>query len=89
MSLPTYPLCFPEWDPIGDLLSYGLYWRVDEEHITPIEHIPNALVSESRRKSCPGRRRGQPHAQVHSGPLIGERRLTKRIGWVTRPSRPR
>ena len=30
----------PEWDVIGNPLSYGLYLRPAQEHITPVEHIP-------------------------------------------------
>jgi hypothetical protein len=54
-----------EWDLIGNLLSYGLYLGRGQEHITPIEHIPDVLVSEWQRKSCRRRRIGQTDAQVH------------------------
>lgn len=47
MSLPIYPLCFPEREQSGKLRSYGLYRRVDEEHITPIQRIPETSFTRS------------------------------------------
>ncbi len=34
------PLCFPEWEPSTNLVTYGLYRPSSQEHITPIERIP-------------------------------------------------
>jgi hypothetical protein len=33
------PLCFPEWELIENLLSYGLYRRSIQEHTSPIERM--------------------------------------------------
>ena len=44
ISLPTKPLCFPEWELIGNVLTYGLYRRLGQEHITPIGRTPTAEV---------------------------------------------
>jgi len=37
-------LCFPEWDPSTNRVTYRLYRRLSEEHITPIERIPEQVV---------------------------------------------
>jgi hypothetical protein len=34
------PLCFREWDPSTNWVTYRLYRRLSQEHITPIERIP-------------------------------------------------
>ena len=38
-------LCFPEWDPRTNRVTYRLYRRRIPEHITPIEHIPDVTDS--------------------------------------------
>jgi hypothetical protein len=45
-------LCFPEWDSRTNLVTYRLYRRSSQEHITRIERIPDSLdhpVSSSIR----------------------------------------
>jgi hypothetical protein len=44
----------PQWELIGEVLSYGLYWRQVREHITPIERIPESAPNgRSRRRDNP------------------------------------
>jgi hypothetical protein len=35
-------LCFSEWEPSTNRVTYGLYRRLHQEHITPIERIPKS-----------------------------------------------
>jgi hypothetical protein len=41
------PLCFPEWDPSTNRVTYRLYWPPNQEHITLIERIPDLLPEGS------------------------------------------
>jgi len=50
MSLDGYivgPPCFPEWDLIGNVITHGLYPRRTQEHMIPIERIPDRPVAMS------------------------------------------
>ena len=44
------PLCFPEWYPSTNPVTYRLYRPFDQEHITPIERIPD--LAARRRWLC-------------------------------------
>jgi len=70
------PLCFPEWDVIGNALSYGLYRRLGQEHITPIERIPDLPLITSRQ------------AQRQGVPARGCRRLKPQPGVSRRLTTP-
>jgi hypothetical protein len=42
MTQPIYPLCFREGDPRTNRVTYRLYRCLSQEHITPIERIPDS-----------------------------------------------
>jgi hypothetical protein len=43
---PDLTAVLPEWDPIGNRVSYGLYRRYAQEHITRLERIPDRPIFE-------------------------------------------
>jgi hypothetical protein len=67
ISLLMSPLCFPEWDVIGNPISYGLYQRRRFEHITPIDHIPLERPRPSRERLT----------MTSSGPIAGPEVITE------------
>jgi hypothetical protein len=56
------PLCFPEWEPGTNRLTYRLYRRRNQEHITPIERIPESVPNgRSGRRDNPKTKRLGEH----------------------------
>lgn len=51
MSPPIYPLWFSEWNLIKNPSTHGLYRRPSQEHITPIELIPDSAPSRVTRQA--------------------------------------
>lgn len=54
-----YALCFLAWDPSTNRVTYMLYRRLSQEHLTPIERIPDSAFLPTLRR-CRPKARGVP-----------------------------